>query len=67
MVISVPRFNQYIIESIQKIINNNPYFQKMQHLVTIDLTIKLNEIDHKSFLPIACSQDTLNSIFRTQL
>ncbi|WHN66612.1 type VI secretion system baseplate protein IglJ [Cysteiniphilum sp. QT6929] len=67
IVISVPRFNQHIIESIQKIISNNPYFQKMQHLVTIDLTIKLNEIDHKSFLPIACGQDTLNSIFRTQL
>ncbi|WP_440682744.1 type VI secretion system baseplate protein IglJ [Cysteiniphilum halobium] len=67
IVVSVPRFNQYIIENIQKIISNNAYFQRMQNLIKIDLTIKLNEVNHKSFLPLSCGKDILNSIFRIQL
>ena len=65
--VSVPQFNQNIIDSIQTTIIHNPYFQRMRNLVSIDLLIKLNEINHKSFLPLTCGKATLNSISRTQL
>ena len=48
-VVSIPRFKQYIIENIQKMINNNLYFQRMQNLVMIDVTMKINKINHNLF------------------